>query len=145
MERNEKVELRKCLECGKKKPLSDFRLMKDRWRKHTCKKCMKARYFAANKSKVYEYRKARERRTKEEVITHYGGKCNCCGETIIEFLTMDHIHGGGRKHAKELKKTRFFMWVKRNNYPDYLQVLCFNCNCGREVNGGICPHQLERR
>jgi len=115
--------------------------MKGRWRKHTCKKCIKSQYFATNKDKVYEYRKAREKRTKLEVIAHYGGKCACCGETIVEFLTMDHIYGGGRKHAKELKKTRFFMWVKRNNYPDSLQILCFNCNCGREINGGICPHK----
>ena len=26
------------------------------------------------------------------------------------------------------------------NFPDFLQILCFNCNCGRNRNGGICPH-----
>jgi hypothetical protein len=24
---------------------------------------------------------------------------------------------------------------------DTFQVLCFNCNIGRERNGGMCPHK----
>lgn len=23
-------------------------------------------------------------------------------------------------------------------------VLCFNCNCGREQNDGVCPHEEEK-
>lgn len=26
-------------------------------------------------------------------------------------------------------------------YPKDIQILCYNCNLGREKNGGICPHQ----
>src|SRR5712664_3918736 len=25
-------------------------------------------------------------------------ECECCGETAIEFLSLDHIEGGGRQH-----------------------------------------------
>lgn len=24
---------------------------------------------------------------------------------------------------------------------DRYQLLCFNCNCGRHRNGGVCPHK----
>ena len=27
--------------------------------------------------------------------------------------------------------------------PDTIQILCFNCNCGRARNGGICPHETD--
>jgi hypothetical protein len=23
-------------------------------------------------------------------------------------------------------------------------VLCYNCNCGRARNGGVCPHQQKK-
>jgi hypothetical protein len=31
--------------------------------------------------------------------------------------------------------------IIRENYPPEYQVLCFNCNCGRALNGGRCPHE----
>src|SRR5438132_3637751 len=31
-------------------------------------------------------------RLKFQVINHYGGKCICCGETLLGLLTMDHIN-----------------------------------------------------
>ena len=142
MGENGKVEeVRTCKVCGETKPITSFRLEKGRWRKHTCQKCVKHRYFVSHKEQIRQYTRDREKLVKQEVINHYGGRCACCGESDPRFLTMDHKNGGGRKHQKEIKKTRFFMWVKRNNFPDYLQVLCFNCNCGRSVNGGICPHK----
>jgi hypothetical protein len=31
---------------------------------------------------------------------------------------------------------------QRDRFPnDVLRLLCFNCNCGRAKNGGICPHE----
>lgn len=55
---------------------------------------------------------------REQVITAFGGKCQCCGETDHRFLTLDHING---------RKDKF-------------QILCFNCNCAKGIYG-ICPHQ----
>lgn len=26
-----------------------------------------------------------------------------------------------------------------------IAIRCYNCNCGRARNGGICPHELERK
>src|SRR5688572_28284716 len=32
------------------------------------------------------------RRIKLQVISKYGGKCKCCKETTVDFLTIDHIN-----------------------------------------------------
>ncbi len=33
--------------------------------------------------------------------------------------------------------------LKRRGWPkDGYTILCFNCNMGKAVNGGICPHQV---
>jgi len=72
----------------------------------------------------------------------YGRKCACCGETEDKFLTLDHMENNGAQHRRELK-TRGVMvwkWLRDNNYPKQFQILCMNCNLGKHLNGGICPH-----
>lgn len=73
----------------------------------------------------------------------YGGPvpaCSCCGESILIFLSLDHVNGGGGKQRKEMGGGGFWTWLRRNGYPPGFQVLCHNCNLGRQINGGICPH-----
>ena len=82
---------------------------------------------------------------RQAALDHYGHKCVCCGESIERFLTIDHINGAG----KEIRKQQgwgqgFYQWLKNNNYPEGYQTLCFNCNCGRALNSGICPHKIAR-
>jgi hypothetical protein len=83
-----------------------------------------------------QYRKDR----KLELINAYGGKCESCSDTNPEFLTIDHINNNGSQHRKEIGYiggSSFYAWLKRNNYPrDKYQLLCFNCNCSKESNGG---------
>lgn len=86
------------------------------------------------------YNKEISRKRRQEVISHYGGKCVCCGETYPGFLVIDHIDGGGGKHRKETG-ANITEWLRRNNYPVGFQVLCFNCNWGKYANDGICPHK----
>lgn len=82
------------------------------------------------------------RRLKAEVIGAYGGCCSCCGEKNPAFLTIDHMNNDGSEHRRTIKTSRIYSWLKKRGYPkEGFQVLCFNCNCGRYVNGGICPHQ----
>lgn len=96
--------------------------------------------------RILELTKARE--LKATVHAHYGGKCSCpsCPETNPAFLSIDHINGGGTKHRKEINRgggSKFHRWIIQNNFPTDLRLLCFNCNMGRAVHGGICPHEQE--
>lgn len=86
-------------------------------------------------------KKTYENKCKNLVLDHYGKKCVCCGETNLKFLTIDHINGGGTKHRKKIKGEKITTWLCKNNFPKGFQVLCFNCNWGKHINGGICPHK----
>lgn len=83
---------------------------------------------------------------RRHVIKHYSnGKmcCACCGENLYEFLCIDHIAGGGNKHRGEIKRgtgCAFYVWLKKNHYPEGYRVLCYNCNSSLG-HYGYCPHQ----
>lgn len=87
---------------------------------------------------------------KDNCFEHYGGyKCSCCGETIKQFLVLDHIRDDGAKHRREISGNRtggtgrqLYLWIVKNNFPPVFQVLCSNCNLGKQLNNGICPHKL---
>jgi hypothetical protein len=96
----------------------------------------------------YFKRKNKELREKArfEVLTHYGGnppRCACCGEENIKFLTIDHTKNNGYAHRKLIGEgsLRMYLWIIKNKFPKEFQILCFNCNLGRGVNKGICPHK----
>lgn len=62
------------------------------------------------------------------VVNHYGGICNCCKESNLNRLTMDHINNDGAEHRREIGASNFYRWLKNNNFPEGFQVLCWNCN-----------------
>lgn len=79
---------------------------------------------------------------KSAAFDGYGGPvCKCCGTTILAFLTIDHIDGGGYSHRRDngLQGSALYRWLVKNNFPAGYRVLCFNCNSGRHINGGVCP------
>ncbi len=96
-----------------------------------------------------DYAKQRSRKIKSITLKHYGGICVCCGEEEFRLLSIDHIDGRGAEHRRIVIKSsgrppsgiHMYMWLRKNNFPPGFQVLCFNCNCGRNVNGGVCPHK----
>lgn len=100
----------------------------------------------ANKDRIEKIRKERHWKLKHEVWDGYGGaKCVCCGESRREFLTIDHIDGGGNKHRKELRANgsqHIYQWLKKNNFPPGYRVLCMNCNFAAGMYGK-CPHEVE--
>ena len=139
--------IRVCSVCGKEKDLEkEFSPIKCRGEgtyEHRCRDCERERL-----------RETRER-LRLAVFTHYGQKCACpgnCGETELLFLTIDHINDDGAEHRRKINPKNplrmsgdaFYRWIVRNNFPDDLQVLCWNCNCGRHRNGGTCPHVTPR-
>lgn len=86
---------------------------------------------------------------KETVMNHYGGKCACCGEGEIVFLTIDHVNNDGAAHRRQLRNRGqggglwFYRWLIKHGYPASFQVLCLNCNLAKHVLG-VCPHQHRR-
>jgi len=91
-----------------------------------------------------EKRRARDRRIKLAVILAYGSICACCGESNEAFLTLDHVEGGGNQHRKMNGSLNSWRWARANGFPKILQLSCMNCNQGRYINGGVCPHQEMR-
>lgn len=96
--------------------------------------------------KLKQYR----RETKYAVLLHYSNgilKCSCCGEQHVEFLEIDHTHGGGNKHRRQLgigSGLYFYRWLINNNFPIGYRVLCSNCNKSLG-NYGYCPHQVAMK
>ena len=93
-----------------------------------CKQPHRLSYFSI-------YRK----RTREEAIRQYGGRCLCCGEAEFAFLALDHIDGGGNEHRRQRKGDRLCQWLKSRGWPTGYQVLCHNCNAAKGIYGQ-CPH-----
>lgn len=97
-------------------------------------------------------RSAYVRRKKVEVIARYGGACVCCGESQVEFLTLDHIDGSGNEDRRRMepgKRSRpsggvsFYNHLLRleGRHPN-IQLLCWNCNCTKH-HYGKCPHERD--
>jgi hypothetical protein len=76
-------------------------------------------------------------------MTHYSGgtpSCQCCGEPDLTFLVIDHVKNDGKSHRKQVGSLYIYSWLKQHGFPAGFQVLCFNCNMGKQFNGGtVCP------
>ena len=85
-------------------------------------------------------------RVKQEVIAGYGGCCACCGETICEFMTLDHVAESRaaekQRCGRAMHSLTLYQKVIRDGFPPTLQLLCFNCNCALGFFG-YCPHHPE--
>lgn len=90
---------------------------------------------------------------RREALDAYGGVCSCCGESEELFLTFDHVNNDGAEHRRELTgrsdngkgaSSATLSWMKKEGYPDSIQILCMNCNMGKQRNGGVCPHSTHR-
>ena len=82
------------------------------------------------------------RRYRNLCLNHYGGKCNCCGESNPIFLQLDHISGGGARH-KQSRLGPLDQWLVTHNFPSEqkIQVLCANCHQAKTILG-VCPFHL---
>lgn len=110
------------------------------------------KWYARHKEERRKSVKASYDKLRLECLVRYSQDpptCSCCGETQVIFLTLDHIDGNGAAHRRSIglcgvtnpkgTKTAFQYWLKRNDFPDGFQVLCWNCNWAKSHGG--CPHQ----
>ena len=153
---------KRCSSCHEIKPLSEFydRPYYTNKKRGQCKDCMSKNiqeykrtgkypewcrnWYLRNIDKKAEATRKRRNKLKLKAFEHYGGnppKCACCGETMLQFLTIDHIEGKGAEHRRKIGTPHIYGWLVKNDFPEGFQVLCWNCNWGRRVNNGVCPHK----
>lgn len=104
-------------------------------------------YYREHAVDIIERRRQKDRQLKREIVDAYGGKCECCEESTIEFLTIDHINGDGAEHRRKIggKGRRIYAEIKREGFPkDRYRLLCLNCNISLGFYG-YCPHHPEQR
>lgn len=57
----------------------------------------------------------------------YGGpRCVCCGEGLLEGLSIDHVNGDGAAHRRtngNKSGVALYRWLKQQGYPPGFQVL----------------------
>lgn len=154
--------MKTCATCEVEKPFSEFSYTKPS--KHrpkgryatSCKPCRveyernwakqnpekyKARgrrHYVKHRPKKLEYASVRSQELKESAFDKYGWDCQCCGESDVAFLTIDHIVPPGNKTNYE--KKALYGWLKKNSYPEGFQTLCWNCNMAKGIYGE-CPHK----
>ena len=134
-------EIKTCSRCGVSKSIETFAPRTDnkphkQYFRGVCRECHNLR--------TREHWK----RIRETIFNHYGWKCECCGETIKEFLSLDHKDNdgyldknpnGSKKSGKEL-----YLLVIKQGLPDKYQTLCMNCNWAKKVCG-TCPHKSNSK
>ena len=162
--------------CKESKPLGEFSPRRERGPdalESRCKPCMRAKARAYRESRdgdpaFHERRReidrarhvrhkakrnagSREigRKIRLEVLSHYGGACQCCGEGDMAFLELHHTNNDGKSHRRAISHgiggTVFFAALKRLGFPDTppLEVLCANCHTMKrfaKYNAGKCWH-----
>lgn len=79
---------------------------------------------------------------KLDFLEAFNYTCSCCGETDPRFLTLDHVNNDGNIHREKYNEQQILRLARKESYSrDKYQCLCFNCNSGKSINGGICPHK----
>jgi hypothetical protein len=142
------LETTRCLECVRIEKDSRNRIRQYRLGGGICIECgisyadVGFRTCTACRSKDSEQGKTKRKEIKAKVIEAYGGRCVCCGESEPAFLTLDHTNNDGSEHRKKMSQTSIYREVIRDGFPkDKFQQRSWNCNCGRQINGGVCPHK----
>jgi hypothetical protein len=80
----------------------------------------------------------RRKLDRHDVFLHYSNGtmiCFTCGEKDEIVLCIDHINGGGNQERKiHGGGWKFYVWLKKQNYPEGYQVLCYNCNARKHLS-----------
>jgi len=137
-----------CTKCKIEKVFEEFPIRKTGskdGRNSWCKSCVRNEYHLRYKNKTCTNAKIRHKNLRLKVLNHYGKVCQCCGESIYEFLCIDHINNDGNKHRKIIGTSgaAIYRWLEKNDYPEGFQVLCYNCNMAKS-HYGRCPHEEGR-
>lgn len=127
--------MKTCCRCKRELPLDQFSLVKER-NGQPASRCKQCACAATNK-----YRAA----LRAKIFNLFGNRCECCGEERSEFLTIDHVKGGGSKRRRDLGRkgtTYYYLMMKEGIKEGEYRCLCMNCNFSLGIRG-YCPHERE--
>ena len=137
-----------------------------RSRCHPCMRAVKRKHYHANREAILEHHRQYRKDNREAVNAYnvewnkrrlaelrrrmleaYGGKCNCCGEPEPLFLELDHIFNDGAEDRRQFgSQTQIMIYLHSSGWPkERFQLLCSNCNQGKNRNGGVCPHKTKNQ
>lgn len=146
MNMNKKLENKICKDCLVPLDENNTNQYDVKSAQYVCKNCRKTRdkqRYIDRKELIREQQRGYDLSCKQKVIEAYGGKCACCSESTIEFLTIDHINNDGAEDRKANGNKlggKLYRWLIKNNFPQGMyQILCYNCNCAKGFFG-YCPH-----
>ena len=131
--------LNKCIRCGVNTPINGLKCLE-------CTKRVKElvlKYTKEDPRRYNKYRNTFFQKIKDKAYKILGEVCSCCGESDRRFLTLDHINNDGYKDKKRRRNLTYLMYkeVVKDRIEGKYQILCWNCNCGKRSNRGICPHK----
>lgn len=82
------------------------------------------------------------------VFEYYGSQCACCHEKEQLFLTVDHVNNDGYEerwhNGNRITGVHIYPKIVKAGYPKKYQLLCMNCNHGKRMNNGVCPHEMVK-
>ena len=138
-----------CSWCGEAKVIDDFYPSKFGLYRVAgrCKSCCKQTAGTWQKERPewkQRSRKSAYERVKGAVFDHYGRSCKCCGESEPMFLSIDHVNNDGGGRNRQDRGYSMYRDLIMRGFPDTYQVLCWNCNVGKQRNGGTCPHIKDK-
>jgi hypothetical protein len=149
------VSMKRCTACGQVKPMGEYYIRTNGKPHGHCRVCYKARINAARAANRAHYRTVQNAwnrpykdRVRDLVFKAYGGyRCACCGETERKFLTLDHVNNDGAADRMKIAGKRTasgwttYRYLWKHKFPPGYQILCMNCNFGKRMNKGVCPHR----
>jgi len=133
-----------CSSCNIEKYESEFPKREDNRIRRQCRNCLREKHNERRR-KNPEAQRILSRKYRKNltngILKIYSSKCNCCGETEVLFLTLDHVKNNGNIERQTMDEYTIMRKIINGELPkeDY-QILCMNCNFGKFRNGGTCPH-----
>lgn len=116
---------------------------RERWRKRA------RAYYLRNRQTLCQKSVDNRRKLMADVKRLLGGRCGCCGEDILEFLTLDHAKGDGGGFGRR-SHYYAYMEVRRafdsgeesriSAVRERFRCLCWSCNVSASKGEGICAH-----
>lgn len=148
---------KRCSLCGETKQVSEFYMRTNGRLQERCKACFKERAYRSRDLNRVTFRRRHadwyldfKTRVRRAIFEAYGGyRCACCGELERKFLTLDHINNDGAADRIKIAGKRSaagwttYRYLYKHGFPPGYQILCMNCNFGKRMNKGVCPHKVR--